>query len=254
MICIRKPAAPAVLTNHGNTASAALCAEYDRSPAAYRQGTKQFTFVDSIYAHADVKAALRAAQHDKCAFCESKVTHTGYGDVEHFRPKGGVRQRETDALGYPGYYWLAYEWDNLFFSCQLCNQRFKRNCFPLRVQKHRARSHKADIGKEKPLLVCPASPPELHLTFVGEMAVPRKNSKKGRATIDGLGLNRSELIEERLTWRRILLTLRETRDLLRRKTILTAKEQQVLRELEDHMTRAIADNAEYAGMARVTLA
>ena len=58
-------------------------------------------------------------------FCESKVSHIAYGDVEHFRPKAGYRQRPEDPLVQPGYYWLAYEWSNLLFCCQLCNQRFK---------------------------------------------------------------------------------------------------------------------------------
>src|SRR5207248_2896103 len=82
---------------------------------------------------------------------ESFFAHTGYGDVEHFRPKGGYKQRETDELKRPGYYWLAYAWDNLFCSCQLCNQRFKRNLFPLRDGRRRARSHTHKLDKEQPL-------------------------------------------------------------------------------------------------------
>jgi hypothetical protein len=48
-----------------------------------------------------------------------------------FRPKGGWVQNDGDALTQPGYYWLAYEWSNLLISCQLCNQEFKKNRFPL---------------------------------------------------------------------------------------------------------------------------
>nr|WP_239015299.1 AAA family ATPase [Archangium violaceum] len=77
----------------------------------------------------------------KCAFCESQLAHISYGDVEHFRPKAGWRQEEGGPLGRPGYYWLAYEWTNLFLACTLCNQQFKRNLFPLRTPSRRARSH-----------------------------------------------------------------------------------------------------------------
>jgi hypothetical protein len=38
--------------------------------------------------------------------------------VEHFRPKSV-------------YWWLAYCYDNYAFSCQLCNQKFKSDAFPL---------------------------------------------------------------------------------------------------------------------------
>ena len=86
----------------------------------------------------------------------NRVRHIGYGDVEHFRPKGGYKQRRRGPARRPGYYWLAYDWDNLFYSCQLCNQRFKRNLFPLRDGRRRARSHTHRLDKEEPLLVDPA--------------------------------------------------------------------------------------------------
>ena len=255
MIRLTKPTAPTVLTTRGLHATNDLCDEYDRSPA-YRRGKKHFTFSNDIYAHDEVKAALRTLQRDKCAFCESKITHIGFGDVEHFRPKGGFRQKDTDPLQYPGYYWLAYQWDNLFLSCQLCNQRFKRERFPVRVQKRRARSHKADLSKEDSLLIYPANAPELYLTFSGEMAVPVKRNTRGRVTIEVMGLNRPELVERRLERRRVLLTARDARDELLRRTPppIPAKAQAVLNALEAILRNAVADEAEYAAMARVTLA
>ncbi len=87
-------------------------------------------------------------QHDKCAFCESKVSAIAYGDVEHFRPKAGYQQSHDDDLQRPGYYWLAYEWSNLFFSCSICNQQGKRNVFPLANPRRRATCHRDDIGLE----------------------------------------------------------------------------------------------------------
>ncbi|AUX44887.1 uncharacterized protein SOCE26_063570 [Sorangium cellulosum] len=56
----------------------------------------------------------------------------------------------------PGYYWLAYEWDNLLFSCGICNGTHKRNLFPLGNPEKRARSRRAKLSVEEPLLVHPA--------------------------------------------------------------------------------------------------
>ncbi len=77
--------------------------------------------MSSVYGHRAVRSALAACQFGKCCFCESKIQHVMSGEVEHFRPKGGVRQRRSDPLDRPGYYWLAYDWSNLLLSCQSCN-------------------------------------------------------------------------------------------------------------------------------------
>ena len=72
--------------------------------------------------------------NNKCAYCESKIT--GYpGDTEHFRPKGRVRvlledgtpkivkivDEDGEEMTHPGYFWLAYHWQNLLPSCEFCN-------------------------------------------------------------------------------------------------------------------------------------
>lgn len=199
MIRIRKGDPPTVLREQGARATDRLLAEYDAAPTEYASGARQFDFDQGLYGHPSVKAALRAAQHEKCAFCESRFSHTAYGDVEHLRPKKGYKQRSRDALRRPGYYWLAYEWSNLFFSCQLCNQRFKRNLFPLANSRQRVRSHHHDLAREKPLLIDPGRlDPAACLGFREEMAHPVKGRREGKTTIQALGLNRKELLEMRL--------------------------------------------------------
>jgi len=166
--------------------------------AAYLAGTKTFEFNSRIYGAKSVKNGLLKAQQDKCAFCESKVRHVAYGDVEHFRPKAGFRQRAEDDLGRPGYYWLAYEWTNLYFACQICNQKFKVNLFPLTDPAARAISHRDDLSREEPLLIDPeGDDPEEHIGFRKEYAYPISGSPKARTTIQALGLNREELVERR---------------------------------------------------------
>lgn len=82
---------------------------------------------------------------NKCAYCETVIT--GFpGDSEHFRPKGRVRvilddgraeivkivDEDGEEIPHPGYFWLAYHWQNILPSCEFCN-RFggKKDLFPV---------------------------------------------------------------------------------------------------------------------------
>lgn len=256
MIRVLKPATPpTVLTTRGAKATADASAEYDRDPPAYRTGASKLPEPDSkIYAHETVRDALRTAQHDKCAFCESVVTHITPGDIEHYRPKRGYRQRPAEPLTYPAYYWLAYDWDNLFLACPLCNQRFKENLFPLRVQKARARCHHDDHTREKPVLLHPGRDnPGRHITYRDEVAVPK--TARGRATIALLGLDRKELNDRRAERRRALQLLRRFRDglLADLARAPTAEARSALAEVERALAGAILPSAEYSAMARVVL-
>lgn len=197
MIRVARPAqVPAVLARRGRSARKKQEEAVLADPRAYRSGAKKVEIDSGIYGHADVKTALKAAQAGKCAFCEARVDHVAHGDVEHFRPKKGCRQAPADPLGLPGYYWLAYEWTNLLFSCQLCNQRHKGNLFPLRDPGKRARDHRDPVEREDPLFVDPASDdPGEHIGFRREIAYGKTD--RGAATIEGLGLNRDEMKEAR---------------------------------------------------------
>ena len=113
--------------------------EYNADPAAFDAGSKKFEFDSGLYGHKSIKTKLKSLQSKKCCFCEAKVPHIAHGDIEHFRPKGGYKQKDDDDLGRPGYFWLAYDWKNLYFSCQLCNQRHKKNLFPLKDPNKRAK-------------------------------------------------------------------------------------------------------------------
>ena len=190
MIRIQKPLkAPHVLTTKGATQTRKDCADYDF-------GSRKFDFKSHIYSARSVKNALLKAQHKKCCYCESKFLPTSYGAVEHFRPKGAVKQKQGQRQQYPGYYWLAYDWDNLLVSCERCNSSHKGNLFPLAIQKRRARSHHDDIAKEQPLFVDPArDDPRRHIRFRGEAAYGI--TKRGRETIRGMGLGRDDLEEAR---------------------------------------------------------
>jgi len=176
-----------------------LKAEYLSEPIAYNSGKKKFEFDSDLYAHTNIKSALIHIQHGKCCFCESNITHIAYGDVEHFRPKKAWTTTSNRKYNYPGYYWLAYDWNNLFLACQMCNQRFKRNLFPLVDESKRALNHTYNLADEEPLFIHPESiNPELHITFEGAFIKPKNASIKGETTIKRLNLERIELFERRL--------------------------------------------------------
>jgi len=99
----------------------------------------------------ETKQVLRQYQNGKCCFCERQRDANAEADVEHFRPKLKV----TENLSHPGYWWLAYEWSNLFFSCKKCNSDYKKNYFPLVDETTRAATKKHDLSLERPMLINP---------------------------------------------------------------------------------------------------
>ncbi|WP_143177896.1 hypothetical protein [Cystobacter ferrugineus] len=245
MIRIRKPAEPPeVLRTKGARALRAMKAAHSRAPRSFKSGKKSFEFDPGIYGHETVKATLRKAQHLKCAFCESNFAHISYGDVEHFRPKAGWRLKEKEPLGRPGYYWLAYEWTNLFLSCTLCNQQFKRNLFPLKTPTRRARNHKDDVAAEDPLLLDPAADdPESFISFRQEVPYAVGGNKRGETTIRTLGLRREELAEQR---RKHLSHVKALRSLIRLGAPEALEAQALLQRMQQ-------DAGEYAAMTRAFL-
>lgn len=73
----------------------------------------------------EAKKQLFAETGGKCAYCEAPTSSVTFGDVEHYRPKSS-------------YWWLAYCYDNYLASCQICNQRFKKDDFQIQNRKMQA--------------------------------------------------------------------------------------------------------------------
>jgi uncharacterized protein (TIGR02646 family) len=247
MIEIRRSvAAPDVLRTKGRQLR-------DEHIARQAKGDANFDFDRDVYGDATVKSSLRIAQYDKCAFCESKVTHVAFGDIEHFRPKAAFRTTSHDALTRPGYYWLAYEWTNLLFACELCNRRHKGNLFPLVDEAKRVRSHTADAVNESPLFIDPAAEdPTRHIGFRGEYPYPIGGSPRGDATVRALGLDRAELVERRRERLQKLRLLRLAAGQLRRKRDRRSKA--LAQEIEEELQRCLEDGAEFAAAARWVMA
>jgi uncharacterized protein (TIGR02646 family) len=117
----------------------------------------------SRYRHPQIKAALIAETHGKCAYCESKLTHIAYGDVEHVVPKS------VDPSG-------RFKWENLTIACDRCN---------------------TNKGDNEGFVDPNADEPKEHFIFQGPMVLPLPHSDKALATERGLKLNRPELVDRR---------------------------------------------------------
>lgn len=233
MIKIEKPTEPPkTLIERG-------AAENRKNCAAYDSGQREFKFRKGIYGAQSVKNVLLRAQYGKCCYCESEVRPLSYGDVEHYRPKGAVKQAEN----HPGYYWLAYNWNNLLFSCEVCNRSYKKALFPLKNPDARARSHHDNIGDERPLFVNPAiDDPRKHIRFRG--ATPYHLTKVGRETIKGMGLRKAALEERRIEK---LQGLKIIRDLIE-----GAKDpsDSKVKAARDFLAASTRPNAEYSSMVQ----
>lgn len=158
MIKLEKGPIPQVLKDKGAEWKKLLVAKLSSGTASQADKTR--------YRHTDIKAALEAETHGKCAYCESKLKHIHHGDVEHIIPKSKEPQQ-------------TFEWDNLTLACEICNQ------------------NKSDKDPEDSQLLDPyVDDPVLHLMFLGPFIFPTGTSK-GISTRLLLELDRAPLIERR---------------------------------------------------------
>ena len=252
MIRIHKPkTAPEKLAIDGKKKRRSHCISYSRNPSAYETGTKKFEFNSSIYAHKSVKQALIQAQHQKCCFCERLIGTDG--DVEHFRPKQAYKQATGEALKYPAYYWLAYEWKNLYLACTGCNQRHKQNLFPLQNPAERATNHRQSIELEQPVFIdFGKENPEEFIGFRGQVAYAIEGNPRGKITIDLLKLNDRALPESRLQHLQKLRRLNEIL-LLARNRKNDRELQKIVVEIKKDLKKYMSDDAQFTAATRCAI-
>lgn len=239
MIRLDKPTeTPQVLLDHGRTTTQRDCEAYVGDPAGYRSGDRKFTFLARIYRSTEVKEVLQRLQHNKCCYCERKTS----GQIDHFRPKRAIRQSKGSNRIHPGYYWLAYQWDNLLLACEDCNLK-KSDCFPLEDPGQRVRNHLDHLDREAPLLLNPyeVADPGEHLTFDGSACRPR--TARGRETVTLLELNRPILQDER---QRVLNTLEILSNVARD----PEQSDTLRRQASDAMDSCARTDAPYTAMVR----
>lgn len=183
----------------------------DASKRAVQEGKDHR--VRDVYRDPEVKAALEKLFHRKCAYCEQPLGEDW--DVDHFRPKKSV----AESAGHPGYYWLAYRWENLYPACRFCNQRRrealrwpdeaslpaagKLDQFPLEDEAARATSPQESLAAEAPLLLDPCQKTDAFdgrflFNVEGEISAVDENDRRAKETIKICNLNRVRLCEERV--------------------------------------------------------
>jgi 5-methylcytosine-specific restriction endonuclease McrA len=119
------------------------------------------------YRHPPVKAHLVAEAHGKCIYCESKIPHVYFGDVEHIKPKSVFPTEQLD-------------FENLGLACAQCNNA-KDNFWDVEIPF--LNPYQEDPGEE--------------LLALGFMIAHRPGHPRAKLTIAHIGLNRPELLERR---------------------------------------------------------
>ncbi|MFB9989996.1 retron system putative HNH endonuclease [Bacillus benzoevorans] len=138
-----------------------LKGEYSKVTSTYKERYKQD----------DIKEALEKMYSEKCCYCETIIGIASYEHIEHLRPKG-LKQ----------FHHLSFDWDNLHWSCQICNNK-KRDQW----------------NEQAPILDPCTDDPEQHIDFDLSTckAVEKDGSERGKTTISHVDLNREKLVRAR---------------------------------------------------------
>ena len=160
MIKLEKGEEPAVLTRNAERWTGVVLRQLSAGEAPTK--TEK-----SHYNHSDIKEALLAETHRKCAYCESKFRHVTYGDVEHVMPKSDQPSK-----------WFS--WPNLTLACGVCN------------------TNKSDAPVSGETFIDPYDvDPEEHFWQLGSMVYAKPGCDAAALTERLLELNRLDLVERR---------------------------------------------------------
>lgn len=138
--------------------------------------------------------------HGKCAYCECRFRKTDTIEVDHFRPTSDAKQR-SGAASRIHYWWLAYEYENLYPACAEC-RRHKATMFPVRGKRAAPGTRRDDLRQEKALLLDPClDDPDKYLHFKDNGTVlpagRGRDAERAEVTIEVLSLNRRDLVRGR---------------------------------------------------------
>lgn len=163
-----------------------------------------------------VKAHLVVEANGKCVYCESKITHVYFGDVEHIQPKALF---PTERLSI----------DNLVLACAQCNNA------------------KGDFWDDvRPLLNPYVDDPKEQVLALGYLLARRPGQERAHLTIDRLKLNRQSLLERRKERIELLQPLADQ--------YMLAPPGPIKDLLREELCRQANDDSEYALIVRTYLA
>lgn len=169
----------------------------------------------------ELKDKLHKVSNGKCWYCETiDVRHDD--EIDHWRPKNAV----LECPEHPGYWWLAFDWQNFRYVCVFCNQKRKKDksgrpdeggkgtSFPLFNEHERIVDicHHIKLQRERPVLLDPMvrrdtsllkfdteglSHPAKEAPLDGE--APSDEYTRAEKSIEIYHLNAHDLIEKRRT-------------------------------------------------------
>lgn len=160
MIPLKRLDEPRVLAENKDKWLTAYRAELAATPKKRPHSAK--------YAHKEIKSTLEAMSFHKCFYCEQS-TKQSTPEVDHY----------IEVAEQPD---LAFKWENLYLSCQGCNDKLPNRSVPV-----------TDC-----LDPCdPSTQPADHLTFTDEFISARSGSTRGQQTIRKYKLDRPDLDHKR---------------------------------------------------------
>jgi len=186
-----------------------------KSSRAQRTFSIQY-FPDSVF------DTLLKLFNDKCAYCESYLTHgksNYFQNYDRFRPTNNAQSFDSKEIDFDHYWWLTYQWENIYTCCNNCS-RFKSNLFPVQGERAPIETIHQDISEQENAFLidpCLDSPSQFFtFNFNTFEIIPRKEKEllffskikftpligemikqKAEATIQILGLNRRDLTYQR---------------------------------------------------------
>ena len=108
----------------------------------------------------EVFDSLLTLFNNKCGYCESSLTISKSNycrNYDHFRPTNNAQGFDSKEIDFDHYWWLTYEWENLYASCHSCI-RFKSNVFPVEGKRAAIKtSYDTIYDKENAYLIDPCT-------------------------------------------------------------------------------------------------
>lgn len=133
----------------------------------------------SKYGHKDIRDQLNSCSFNKCFYCESKLTGTSR-EIDHY----------VEVAIDPS---LAFEWTNLYLSCNNCNNKLDHNTIPITEVLNPCVDSDEEIQK--------------HIAFEKDCICSQSNSEKGLKTIQKFRLDTEILDLRRSKWLNKLATI-----------------------------------------------
>lgn len=206
----------------------------------------------------EIKPVLKEISWWKCWYSEAKDIVSDY-DVDHYRPKWRIKNKEWNIIEHDWYWWLAFDINNYRFSWIFMNRPrwgwWKVDYFPINDENFRATFWWIQVNYETPLILDPTNEDDCSLIawdintwelFPFSDDQESLDYKKANFSIDVLNLNHENLVEARKqlfnTFKRYKSSYMEwQREILKREAWVQAKSN--IREL-------LKDNAEFSNIVR----